>query len=223
MGRASARRCLWPGSGGSCPAGRGWPTSSVISARSSLRCLSVMSPFCHDRVEQDLDVDLVVGAVDAGRVVDGVHVDPAAPSAYSTRPRWVKPRLPALAHHPHPQLVAVDPDRVVRPVPDVGVALVAGLDVGADAAVPEQVHLGLEQGTDHLVRRQRSASDLEHLPHLGREGDRLGGARRTRRRPWRSGPRRSPPMSSAAARRAARARRSTSRGRGPGRGRCGGG
>ncbi len=31
-----------------------------------------------DRVEQDLDVHLVVGAVDAGRVVDRVGVDPAA-------------------------------------------------------------------------------------------------------------------------------------------------
>ena len=31
-----------------------------------------------DLAEQDLDVDLVVGAVDAGRVVDGVGVDPDA-------------------------------------------------------------------------------------------------------------------------------------------------
>ena len=32
----------------------------------------------HDRVEQDLDVDLVIRAVDPRRVVDGVRVDPPA-------------------------------------------------------------------------------------------------------------------------------------------------
>jgi hypothetical protein len=34
-----------------------------------------------DRLEQDLDVDLVVGAVDPARVVDGVRVDPPARQA----------------------------------------------------------------------------------------------------------------------------------------------
>ena len=53
----------------------------------------------HDAVEQDLDVDLVVGGVNSGGVVDRVGVDPApVPSAprwaYSILPSWLKPRLP---------------------------------------------------------------------------------------------------------------------------------
>ena len=48
----------------------------------------------HHRIEQDLDVDLVVGAVDPGGVVDGVGVDPTSGRANSIRARWVRPRLP---------------------------------------------------------------------------------------------------------------------------------
>ncbi len=44
----------------------------------ALRCFSVRSPDGDDAVEQDLDVDLVVGGVDAGGVVDEVGVDPTA-------------------------------------------------------------------------------------------------------------------------------------------------
>ena len=47
------------------------------------------------RVEQDLDVDLVVRGVDAGGVVDRVGVDaPAGAARTRCAPRWVKPRLP---------------------------------------------------------------------------------------------------------------------------------
>ena len=63
----------------------------------------------HDLVEQDLDVDLVVGAVDAGRVVDRVGVDaPARAARTRSRPRWVQPEVAALADDLAAQLGAVD-------------------------------------------------------------------------------------------------------------------
>ena len=68
---------------------------SVISDQQGVALLLGQLAVGHERVEQDLDVDLVVGAVDPGDVVDRVGVDPAARrSAYSIRPRWVNPRLP---------------------------------------------------------------------------------------------------------------------------------
>ena len=41
----------------------------------------------HHGVDEDLDVDLVVGAVDAGRVVDGVGVDETAARSRTRRGR----------------------------------------------------------------------------------------------------------------------------------------
>ena len=67
--------------------------------------------------------------------------DPARrPSANSIRPSWVRPRLPPSPTTLTRSSLAVHPDRVVGLVADVGVGLAGGLDVGADAAVPQQVH-----------------------------------------------------------------------------------
>ena len=75
-----------------------------------------------DAVEEDLDVDLVVAAVDAGRVVDGVGVDQAAGERVLDPAELGEPEVAALADHPAAQLVAVDAHAVVGPVADVGVA-----------------------------------------------------------------------------------------------------
>ena len=47
--------------------------------------------------------------------------------AYSMRPSWVRPRLPPSPTQLAAQLLAVDPDRVVGLVADVGVGLVDAL------------------------------------------------------------------------------------------------
>ena len=130
-----------------------------------------------DRVEQDLDVDLVVGAVDAGRVVDRVHVDPAAAARVGDARALREAEVPALADDAAAQLLGVDPDGVVRAVADLGVPFLLRLHVGADAAVPEQVDRRAEQGVDQLARRQRLGLDAERRPRLGRERDRLRRAR----------------------------------------------
>ena len=53
----------------------------------------------HDRVEQDLDVHLVVGAVDAGRVVDRVREDPAAAERELDAGTLREAEISALADH----------------------------------------------------------------------------------------------------------------------------
>ena len=176
--------------------------------------LAVSSP-SRDGIERDLDVDLVVGAVDAGRVVDRVGVDPhAARARPRSAPRWVKPRLP-----PSPITCAqISPPRPGsrrwRGRRHSAVGLGRALHVGADAAEPEQVD-----------RRQQDRVSVTRcgVPLLpagqartcacGAERDRLGATAKRRRRPRRSAPCRSPASSNAAARTGARARRSSSPGR----------
>ncbi len=53
-------------------------------------------------------------------------------SAYSILASWVMPRFPPSPITLHPQRRRVDPDRVVRPVTDIGVRLARRLDVSAD-------------------------------------------------------------------------------------------
>ena len=113
------------------------------------------SPLPNESVEQDLDVDLVVGGVDARRVVDGVGVQPHAVTVRLDAPELGHAEVAALADDAARQVGSVDADAVVRLVADVGVGLRLRLDVRADAAVPEQVDGRLERGLDQLVRGQR--------------------------------------------------------------------
>ena len=99
------------------------------------------------------------------------------PSAYSIRPRWVRPEVAALADDAAAQLRAVDADGVVGLVARVGVGLRGGLDVRADAAVPQQVDRRAQDRPDQLVRRQAVGLDAERPPRRRRERNRLGGAR----------------------------------------------
>ena len=64
--RRRARRSTAPASAGDCPRARCAATSSVISASSALRSSNVEPALDHLAVERDLDVDLIVRAIDAG-------------------------------------------------------------------------------------------------------------------------------------------------------------
>ena len=127
-----------------------------------------------DLAEQDLDVDLVVGAVDAGRVVDGIGVAAPAGQAVGDAALLGQAQVGALADDLGADLGGVDPERVVGPVAGVGVGFLARLDVGADAAEPQQLDLGGQQGADQLVGRQLVRLDPEAGLDLGTELDRLG-------------------------------------------------
>ena len=116
-------RCRAARSARSCRAAPGAATSSVISASSGLRCVGGERAVAHGLVQQDLDVHLVVGGVDAGAVVDRVGVDPPAGPGVLDPAQLGEAEVAALADHLGPQVRAVDPDRVVGLVADVGVRL----------------------------------------------------------------------------------------------------
>ena len=130
-----------------------------------------------DRVEQDLDVDLVVGAVDAAGVVDRVGVDPAAGERVLDAAALGEAEVAALPDDAAAELAGVDADGVVGLVADVGVVLARGLDVGPDPAVPQQVDRGAQQRADQLRRREPVGLDPERLLRRRRHRDRLRGAR----------------------------------------------
>ncbi len=111
----------------------------------------------HQRVEQDLEVDLEVRRVDARGVVDEVGVDAPARLGVLDAPALREAEVAALADDAAAQLRAVDSHRVIGAVADLGVRLLGRLDVGPDAAVPEQVDRQLQDRTHHLDRRGRAA------------------------------------------------------------------
>ena len=127
--------------------------------------------------EQDLQVDLVVGAVDPGRVVDEVGVDqPAAGGELDARAAR-EAEVAALADRAAAQVGGVDADRVRGAVLRVVVGLVGRLDHGADAAVEEQVDRGAEDRADHVRGRHPLLLDAERGARLLRQRDRLRRAR----------------------------------------------
>ncbi len=115
----------------------------------------------------------MVGAVDARRVVDEIGVDAAALGRVGDAPELGQPEVGPLADDLAAERFGVDPQRVVRPVAGVGVGLAFGLDVGADAAEPQQIDLGLEQRADQRRRRDLGFAQAEAGADLGREGQRL--------------------------------------------------
>src|SRR3546814_325463 len=114
------------------------------------------------------------------RVVDEVGVDQHAVVRGLDAAALGEAQVAALAHHLAPQFAAVDADRVVGTIADVGVGFTAALDVGADAAVPQQVHRRLEHGAHQFVgaHRRHVVAESERLAHFRRHRDRLGRARK---------------------------------------------
>src|SRR4029079_18092128 len=78
--------------------------------------------------EQDLDVDLVVRAVDARGVVDGVRVDATAGRGVLNAAELRQAEVAPLADDTGAQLASVDANRIVVAIAALGVRLVGGLD-----------------------------------------------------------------------------------------------
>ena len=147
------------------------------------------------------------------------------PSANSIRPRWVKPRLPPSPTTRHRSSPASIRTASLSLSPTSALRLGRRLDVGADPAVPQQVHRRPQDRADQLVRRAAPRASTS---------ERARGSRPRAAPSWPfAGTRRRPseisagvvvlPRRARAARTAARAPRSRVRDRGRGRGRRAGG
>ncbi len=112
-----------------------------------------------------LMIDLHVGGVHAGRIVDGVGIEPDAAERRLDAAALGHAEIGAFADHLAAQVLAGDADGIVGAVADRLVALVGGADIGADAAEEQQIDRRLEDGADQLLRRQPFA-DAEQLLRL---------------------------------------------------------
>ena len=119
------------------------------------------------QAEQDLDVDLVVRGVHAGRVVDRVGVESHTRLRGLDAAQLREAEVATLADDLAAQLAAVDAQGVVGAVAHLGMAFAAGLHIGADAAVVEQVHGCLQQCVHQLQRRQALGVNAQPFTHLG--------------------------------------------------------
>ena len=138
VGRLRGRRCSTPTSGCGCVPAPARPLRR--SSRRAARCvLAGQFATRHRCIEQDLDVDLVIGAVDAGGVVDGVGEDPAAVAGELDPAPLGQTEVATLADDRGTQVASVDTDAVVGLVTDLEMRLLRALHVRADAAVPEQI------------------------------------------------------------------------------------
>ncbi len=132
--------------------------------------------FAHLAVQQDLDVHLVVGTVDAGRIIDGVGVETHALFCRFDAPALGHAQVGAFTHDLGADLVAVDAVRVVGAVRGVGIAFAGRLHIGPDAAEEHQVDLGAQDRIQDFGRRGLGLIDLQQGLHLRRQLDRLGAA-----------------------------------------------
>src|SRR5207248_583978 len=114
----------------------------------------------------------------SGRVVDRVGVDPpagvggvpifgAAGQGVLDASLLREPEVAALADHPALQVTRVDAHRVVGLVSHVGVRLGGRLDIGADAAVVEQVDGCRQDRLDQLVGGYLLGLDGQGFAGLG--------------------------------------------------------
>ncbi len=127
--------------------------------------------------EQDLGVNLVIGRVDAGRVVNGVGIDAAACERVFDPAELGTAEVAALDKDLAPQFAPVHTQRIVGTVADLRVRLARGLHVRADPAVVDEIHRRLEDCVDELRWRQRVGGDRERRYCFRRDGDDLGASR----------------------------------------------
>ena len=108
----------------------------------------------------------MVRCVDTRRVVDGVGVAEASQLVELDAGALGHTEIAAFTHHLDAQFAGVDPETVIAPVLGILLRFRRSLDVGADTAVPEEFHLGLEDGVDQVVRRIGVAFHGERLHRL---------------------------------------------------------
>jgi hypothetical protein len=119
-------------------------------------------PFAHFAVERDLDVDLIIRAVDPGTIVDEVGVDPPAVCGKFDPRGLGDGEVGAFADDLGADVGGVDPERIIGRVADRAMGLGRGLDVSADAAEPHQVDRRFQDRVDQRGRVGLAIGQAEH-------------------------------------------------------------
>ena len=129
-----------------------------------------------DAIGEDLEVDLDVRGVHTGRVVDEVGVDASACERVLHATALRETEIAAFAHHACAKIVTIHAQRIVAAIACGGLRLEGGLDVSANAAVPQQVDPHAQDGADQLRGGQRVGVEIEEYTGLCREAHRFRAA-----------------------------------------------
>ena len=115
----------------------------------------------------------MVRAINPTRIIDKVGIDGATIETEFDTAQLRHTQVTALTYYAAAQITAINAQGIVGLVAYIGVRLTATFDVGADAAIPDQVDRRFEQLMNQLGRRQLLGLDVEQLPHLRRQRDLL--------------------------------------------------
>ena len=123
--------------------------------------------------QQNLDVDLMIRAINTGRVINGISVQPDSGHRGLDAAKLGRSQIRTLTDNTRPQILTIDAERVIRPVPGICMALVGGFDVGANTAEPQQVDVRFQHRPDQVVRSQFRLRDIKQLADFRGQLDRL--------------------------------------------------
>lgn len=127
--------------------------------------------------EGDLDIDLDVGGIHAGRVVDGVGIATSTRQRIGDAALLGDAEIGAFADDLGAQLRGVDADGVIRPVTHLGVGFHRRLDIGADAAEPQKIGWRLQNGGHDLEGCGNGFVDADGSDGFRRQRHRFFGTR----------------------------------------------
>ena len=129
-------------------------------------CLPREPPVAHRPRQRDLDVNLEVGGIHAGRIIDSVGIKPDAAQRCLDAAALRHPEIGPLADHFGAHFGAGDADCIVATISDRIVAFRRGADIGSNAAEEEKIDRRSEDGPDHVVRRRLGGGEAERRARL---------------------------------------------------------
>ena len=92
----------------------------------------------------------MVRTIHTSSVVDKVGITNTAIAAKLQTPELGNAEISALAKYPATQLAAIYPQRVIGAITNIGMTFFRGFYIGANATVPNQVYLRLQQAANQL-------------------------------------------------------------------------
>ena len=133
----------------------------------------------HHGVKQDFDVHLMIGCINTCGVVNRIGVEFHAVAGRLNTSALCEPQVSTFADYLDTKLVCGDANGIIRLIAHIGVRLVLGTDIGADAAIPQEIDRSAKNGANQLVRSETFNSDIQTqgFAHGGGDLDTLGRAR----------------------------------------------
>src|SRR5699024_12512539 len=104
--------------------------------------------FSQHGVDQNFNIDFVIGGVHASRVVNSVHIDQDPMTCCFDAPSLGGTEVASFPDDFSLNLGTIDSNRIISPVPYIIVSFILCFDVGTDTTVVDQIHGCLQYGLE---------------------------------------------------------------------------